>query len=209
MNKDKTATPVSPTTVPGAEDVAETVTPAPESPAENTATPPSASPQSNRDSAATGPTSPAPPATSLTPGAPPRVDGAESPGAPATAAWAVPLSPSGATPDAADSVAAGIGKWLGDAATTIAREVREALREVTLKDLALAALPGIAGLLFFLATGVGLGHRQARFSFALETSGARLAPRGPLGLVGSGSLVRMHSPTPSRRRVLRLVDRAA
>jgi hypothetical protein len=106
-------------------------------------------------------------------------------------------------------VAAGIGKWLGDAATTIAREVREALREVTLKDLALAALPGIAGLLFFLATGVGLGHRQARFSFALETSGARLAPRGPLGLVGSGSFVRMHSPTPSRRRALRLVDRAA
>lgn len=209
VNKDKTATPVSPTTVPGAEDVAETVTPAPESPAENTATPPSASPQSNRDSAATGPTSPAPPATSLTPGAPPRVDGAESPGAPATAAWAVPLSPSGATPDADESVAAGIGKWLGDAATTIAREVREALREVTLKDLALAALPGIAGLLFFLATGVGLGHRQARFSFALETSGARLAPRGPLGLVGSGSLVRMRSTTPTRRRALRLVDRAA
>ena len=211
VNKDTTATPVSPTTVPPVEEVAEPVTPAPESPAENTATPPAASPQSTRDSAAAGPASPARPATSPTPGAPslPAVDGADSLGAPATAAWAVPLSPSGATPDAGDSVAAGVGKWLGDAATTIAREVREALREVTLKDLALAALPGIAGLLFFLATGVGLGHRQARFSFALETSGARLAPRGPLGLVGSGSLVRMRSTAPTRRRTLRLVDRAA
>jgi hypothetical protein len=211
VNKDKTATPVSPTTAPPVDDVAEKVTPTPESPAENTATPPAATPQSNRDAAAAGPASPARPATSPTPGAPslPAVDGADSLGAPATAAWAVPLSPSGATPDADDSVAAGVGKWLGDAATTIAREVREALREVTLKDLALAALPGIAGLLFFLATGVGLGHRQARFSFALETSGARLAPRGPLGLVGSGSLVRMRSTAPTRRRTLRLVDRAA
>lgn len=209
VNKDKTATPVSPTIVSPVEDIAEPVAPAPESPAENTATPPAASPQSNRDSAAAGPASPARPATNPTPGAPPAVDGADSLGAPATAAWAVPLSPSGATPDAGDSVAAGVGKWLGDAATTIAREVREALREVTLKDLALAALPGVAGLLFFLATGVGLGHRQARFSFALETSGARLAPRGPLGLVGSGSLVRMRSTTPTRRRTLRLVDRAA
>ena len=211
VNKDKTATPESPTTVPPVDDVADTVTPAPESPAENTATTPAASPQSNRDSAAAGPASPARSATNPTPGAPllPAVDGADSPGAPATAAWAVPLSPSGATPDADESVAAGVGRWLGDAATTIAREVREALREVTLKDLALAALPGIAGLLFFLVTGVGLGHRQARFSFALETSGARLAPRGPLGLVGSGSLVRMRSTTPTRRRTLRLVDRAA
>ena len=211
VNKDKTATPVSPTTAPPVADIAEPVTPAPESPAENTATPPAASPQSNRDSAAAGPASPARPATSPMPGAPPLPagDGADPPSAPATAAWAVPLSPSGATPQAGDGAAAAVGKWLGDAAATIAREVREALREVSLKDLALAALPGIAGLLFFLATGVGLGHRQARFSFALETSGARLAPRGPLGLVGSGSRVRMRSTTSTRRRTVSLVDRAA
>ena len=210
VNKDKTAAPLSPTTAPPAEDIAETVTPLPENAAENTATPPAASPQSNRDTAASGP-APARPATSLTPGAPPvpGSDGAESPGAAATAALTVPLSPSGATPEHGDSVATSVGKWLGDAATTIGREVRQALREVTLKDLALAALPGIAGLLFFLVTGVGLGHRQARFSFALETSGARLAPRGPLGLVGSDSLVRMHSATSTRRGTLRLVDRAA
>ena len=95
-----------------------------------------------------------------------------------------------------------VGKWIGAAATTIAREVREALREVTLKDLALAALPGIAGLLFFLATGVGLGHRQARFNFVIETAGAlRLAPRGPLGVVGSDSFVHVNiraaAPRPS------------
>ena len=79
---------------------------------------------------------------------------------------------------------------------------------MTLKDLALAALPGLAGLLFFLATGVGVGHRQARFSFAVETGGAlRLAPRGPLGLVQSGGLVRV--PVRPGQRNRRRLDRAA
>ena len=56
----------------------------------------------------------------------------------------------------------------------------EALREVSLKDLALAALPGIAGLMFLFALGVGLGHRQAWFAFSLDTGGAlRFAVHGP------------------------------
>lgn len=137
------------------------------------------------------------------------------PDAPATAAFTAPLSPAG---DAGQvdspepqGVPARVGKWIGAAATTIAREVREALREVTLKDLALAALPGIAGLLFFLATGVGLGHRQARFNFVIETAGAlRLAPRGPLGVVGSDSFVHVNIRAAApRQRTLRLADRAA
>ena len=66
----------------------------------------------------------------------------------------------------------------------------EALREVSLKDLALAALPGIAGLMFLFALGVGLGHRQARFAFSLDTGGAlRFAVHGPLGAVRSGKLI--------------------
>ena len=137
------------------------------------------------------------------------------PDAPATAAFTAPLSPAG---DAGQvdspepqGVPARVGKWIGAAATTIAREVREALREVTLKDLALAALPGIAGLLFFLATGVGLGHRQARFNFVIETAGAlRLAPRGPLGVVGSDSFVHVNIRAAApRQRTLRLAGRAA
>ena len=142
--------------------------------------------------------------------------GDKRPDAPATAAFTAPRSPAGDVgqvdvPASQEGVPARVGKWIGAAAATIAREVRDALREVTLKDLALAALPGIAGLLFFLATGVGLGHRQARFSFVIETAGAlRLAPRGPLGVVGSDSFVHVNVRAAApRRRSLRLADRAA
>lgn len=141
--------------------------------------------------------------------------GDKRPDAPATAAFTAPRSPAGdvgqVDAPAQEGVPARVGKWIGAAASTIAREVRDALREVTLKDLALAALPGIAGLLFFLATGVGLGHRQARFSFVIETAGAlRLAPRGPLGVVGSDSFVHVNVRAAApRQRALRLVDRAA
>lgn len=210
VNKDKPTTPVSLPSVPATEESAETVTP----PADNTtgdiATAPAA--QQNHNAPAPAGPVPARPMTNMMPGAPPQpgADGTESPGAPATAALTAPLSGGNAAPDASDSAAASVGRWLGDVATTVGREVREALREVTLKQLALAALPGFAGLLLFLATGVGLGHRQARFSFALETSGARLAPRGPLGLVSSGSFVQMGSRKPAAgRRTLSLVDRAA
>lgn len=76
------------------------------------------------------------------------------------------------------------------AVARIAHTIVEALREVSLKDLALAALPGIAGLLFFFATGVGMGHRQARFGFAIEPTGTlRFLTPGVLGVVRSGHSV--------------------
>lgn len=116
--------------------------------------------------------------------------------------------------------------WLSGVASQIFHGVREAVRNVTLTELALAALPGVAGLLFFFGTGVGLGRRQAKFGFAMASSGAvRFAVRGPLGVVRNGSSVSVHSRknfsakvgamatavdgTDRGRRHLRMVDRAA
>jgi hypothetical protein len=129
---------------------------------------------------------------------------------------------------AAPTVAPTAPNWLSGVASQIFHGVREALRNVTLTELALAALPGVAGLLFFFGTGIGLGHRQAKFGFALASSGAvRFAVRGPLGVVRNGSSVSVHSrknasavktdavistddsTQSSPRRHLRLVDRAA
>ena len=82
------------------------------------------------------------------------------------------------------------GGWLAYLATQISLGVREALRNVSVTELALAALPGLVGLLFFFASGVGLGRRQARFGFALQSTGAmRFAAPGPLGVVRSGSQI--------------------
>lgn len=211
VNKDGPLAPVSPTSVRPAEETPVPETPLPEKHTDDAAMPmaPTSS-QSNSGHVADAPVPAARPATNLTAGALPQpgTDGTESLGAPATAAL---TAPGNAAPDAGDGAAAGVGKWLGDVATTIGREVRAALAEVTLKDLALAALPGIAGLLFCLVTGVGLGHRQARFSFAIQTAGAtRLPPRGPLGVVGSDSFVHVNArATKPRNRALRPVDRAA
>ena len=113
--------------------------------------------------------------------------------------------------------------WFSGIASQIFHGVREALRDVSVTELALAALPGAVGLLFFIATGIGLGHRQAKFGFALASSGAvRFAVRGPLGVVRGGSSVAVHSRTKRaaaevspadagavERPRLRLVDRAA
>lgn len=117
--------------------------------------------------------------------------------------------------------------WISGIATQIFHGVREALRNVTLTELAWAALPGVAGLVFFFATGIGLGHRQAKFGFVMATSGSvRFAVRGPLGVVRSGSVVAVHSRKKARgseaalagettgttangRRHLRLVENAA
>ena len=70
------------------------------------------------------------------------------------------------------------------------------LRSASLAELAVVALPGLCGLLFFTAAGVGIGHRQAKAGFALQTAGiARFARTGPLGVVRSGSLVVLHRRT--------------
>ena len=90
----------------------------------------------------------------------------------------------------------------------IAKALREALRTVSLAELALAALPGLAGLLVFFMTGVRIGHRQAKFGFAMEMTGImRFAPTGPLGIVRTGSFVAVSAkkaaPVPAQPRTRR------
>ncbi len=78
-----------------------------------------------------------------------------------------------------------------------------------------AALPGLGGLAAFSATGIRIGYRQAKAGTALyRTDLARFAPRGPIGVVRSDSLVSVHrrrggaDELPAKRH-LRLVDTAA
>jgi hypothetical protein len=78
--------------------------------------------------------------------------------------------------------------------------VRGVLVAVSLWELAAAALPGVGGLGIFTAAGVGIGRRQAKAGFALQTAGiARFAAGGPVGVVRSGSVVAV------RARTLRVV----
>lgn len=111
----------------------------------------------------------------------------------------------GATPNSARG-------WLTKVGNEFIESVTTALREVTLKDLALAALPGIAGLIFVFTTGIGLGHRQAKFGFLMETTGAlRFAARGPLGVVRSGGFIAVRARKAATRGSAgsAAVDRAA
>jgi hypothetical protein len=79
----------------------------------------------------------------------------------------------------------------------------EVLRSASLKELAAVALPGVGGLLIFTAAGVGIGHRQAKAGLALQASAiARFAPRGPFGVVRSGSLVVVRRGTAGTARLL-------
>ncbi len=78
-----------------------------------------------------------------------------------------------------------------------------------------AALPGLGGLAAFSATGMRIGYRQAKAGTALYRSDlARFAPRGPIGVVRSDSLVSVHrrrggtDEQPAKPH-LRLVDTAA
>ena len=119
-----------------------------------------------------------------------------------------PRPPPGASPAAGAEQS-----WLGRAASQIVDEVRAALREVTLKELALAALPGLVGILFCLVTGIGPGHRQARFGFVMETTGAlRFAVRGPLGVVRPGGFIAVPARTAKSAQLrpkLTVLNRAA
>ena len=77
----------------------------------------------------------------------------------------------------------------------------------TLAALAAAALPGLGGLLTLNAAGIRIGYRQAKFGFAVQTSGiARFARPGPIGVVRSGSLVFIRPKASSDGN---LVDNAA
>ncbi len=208
--------PVTPATVTVPVDAATTVTPSA----------PGSDPDSNRvrgtDRSGASPSAPAQPAgkpaTTADAEVGPQQRTAASPATAAPAAAALSLTPP-RTPPQSTGDAPGInpagaqGSWLGRVAGHVADEVRAALRQVTLKELALAALPGLAGILFCLATGIGLGHRQAKFGFALESTGAlRFAIRGPIGVVRPGGFISLPTRAGKPRSVgsrSALADRAA
>jgi hypothetical protein len=80
----------------------------------------------------------------------------------------------------------------------------EILVAASLAALAAVALPGVSGLVFSAAAGVGVGYRQAKTDIALRTEGvARFARRGPLGVVRSASMVVI---IPRAQRVQGLLD---
>jgi hypothetical protein len=100
--------------------------------------------------------------------------------------------------------------WLAKVGDEFITGVATALREVTLKDLAIAALPGIAGLIFVFTTGIGLGHRQAKFGFVLESNRAlRFAARGPLGVARPGGFIAVRSRKAPAATSRNVVDQAA
>ena len=81
--------------------------------------------------------------------------------------------------------------------------VRQALRSVSLAELAAAALPGLGGLVLSTAAGVRTGQRQAKAGFALQTARiARFARPGPLGVVRSDRLVALRRPKAAAERRL-------
>jgi hypothetical protein len=187
-----------PVTIPSSVTITAALTAAPSAPARDSDSAPApARADRNRAILTTPPTAPSVTVTPGVSGAGAQQAAALPPAAPASAA-AVSISPPQSTggtagPSAGPSPMGGTEtSWIGRVASQVADEVREALREVTLKELALAAFPGLVGMLFFFTTGIGLGHRQAKFGFALESTGAlRFAARGPLGVVRPGGFIAM------------------
>ncbi|WP_083409708.1 hypothetical protein [Mycolicibacterium rutilum] len=78
-------------------------------------------------------------------------------------------------------------------AQSIFQHVIEAvLVPASLTALAAVALPGVGALLIVAAAGVRLGYRQAKAALTMRASGiARFAGPGPLGVVRSGSLIKL------------------
>jgi hypothetical protein len=101
------------------------------------------------------------------------------------ASAAPPMAPP--APDAAYPIRAG---------SSLPRVLGGILLSVSLWALVAAALPGAGGLGLITLAGVRVGYRQAKAGVAVRTmSIVRFARQGPLGIVRSGSLVAVHSPT--------------
>ena len=74
--------------------------------------------------------------------------------------------------------------------------------------LIVAALPGLGGFLIITGAGMRIGYRQAKFSFAMRSSGlARYVRPGPLGVVRSGGLIAVR--TRQGTRAQRFLEKAA
>ena len=88
--------------------------------------------------------------------------------------------------EAPDVPSDGVGAFLRDA-------FNEIVHSPPLMVLVIAALPGLAGLIFLTSVGMRLGYCQAKAGLVLRASGlARFAPTGPLGVVRSGSFIVLH-----------------
>jgi hypothetical protein len=115
------------------------------------------------------------------------------------------------TPPVISTIPVPSTKWLTD----LPSQVRTALQNASTLELFMGALPGLMGLISFFAAGIGLGRRQAKFGFAMESTGImRFAAKGPLGIVRPGGFIAVHgkaAPAASRRSAARLslVDRVA
>jgi hypothetical protein len=78
----------------------------------------------------------------------------------------------------------------------------------SLMVLTVAALPGLGGFLIIIGAGMRIGYRQAKFSFAMRSSGlARYVRPGPLGVVRSGGLIAVRPRL--RTRSQRFLEEAA
>ena len=99
-----------------------------------------------------------------------------------------------------------LGSFLGQA-------LREIAAHLSVAALAVAALPGLGGLLILTAGGIRIGYRQAKANFVLRANNlARFTRQGPIGIVRSGSLIavrvrplRVIAPVPAEG----LVDQVA
>jgi hypothetical protein len=103
----------------------------------------------------------------------------------------------------------GLGSPAGSSETpmgptsVLTKAITGVLVSVSIWALLSAALPGLGGLAFVGAAGVGLGYRQAKFGFLVRTSGsARFLGSGPLGVVRSGSFIDLRA-RPTRKPKVR------
>jgi hypothetical protein len=108
---------------------------------------------------------------------------------------ALDVSGRASLPREAASAEGAFGSFLG-------RAFRQIAAHLSVAALAVAALPGLGGLLIVTAAGIRIGYRQAKANFTLRTNNlARFARQGPIGVVRSGSLIavrarRLHAITP-------------
>ena len=106
---------------------------------------------------------------------------------------ALDVSGRASLPREAASTEGAFGSFLG-------RAFRQIAAHLSVAALAVAALPGLGGLLIVTAAGIRIGYRQAKANFTLRTNNlARFARQGPIGVVRSGSLIAV------RARRLRVV----
>ena len=116
-------------------------------------------------------------------------------GATETAFRAAPEFAASASPAFSASITEGARSFIRDVGRTL-------VESPSLMALAMAALPGLFGLLVLTGGGVRVGYRQAKADLVMHRHGlAQFARMGPIGVVRSESLVSVrlrasHMPHP-------------